>query len=88
MGKMRPMLAGLLLGTLLGCATQEDQEPYVTDNLNAATTMQQVSYTVQPGDTLDSIARSRNCSPALLVSINNLEGQPIKPGDILQVPAH
>ena len=76
-----------MFGVLAGCATQEDQEPYVTDNLNAATTMQQVSYTVQQGDTLASIARSRNCSVALLKSINDIQG-PLKPGDILQVPPH
>lgn len=86
MRKMLPILAGAAL-VVAGCATQEDQEPYVTDNLNAATTMQQVSYTVKPGDTLQSIAKAHACSPALLESINDIEG-PLKPGDILQVPPH
>lgn len=43
-------------------------------------------YTVQSGDTIQSIAKKFNCTPAMIVFINNLSSTELKSGQVLDVP--
>jgi LysM repeat protein len=45
----------------------------------------ELTYTVTEGDTLDSIAREFSLSVPWLIEANNLDDQPISPGDALRV---
>ena len=43
-------------------------------------------YTVQQGDTLQSIADKFNTTPAMLANVNNLSGGTVRPGQVIKVP--
>ncbi|MBK9576068.1 MAG: LysM peptidoglycan-binding domain-containing protein [Fibrobacterota bacterium] len=45
-----------------------------------------VSYTVRPGDSLYSIARSRSTTVDTLMQLNGLTQSSLKPGQVIQVP--
>jgi LysM repeat protein len=45
-----------------------------------------ISYTVQPGDSLWKIANTQRSSVAKIRAANNLTGDVIRPGQVLQVP--
>lgn len=45
------------------------------------------SYTVQPGDSLWSIARAFDTTMAVLVELNDLPDRPLRVGEVLKVPA-
>jgi len=55
--------------------------------LSDVPTDQKKSYVIQPGDSLDRIARKNNTTVALLRRINNIKGTLIYPGARLLVPA-
>jgi len=55
--------------------------------LSDVPTEQKKSYVVQPGDSLDRIARKNNTTVALLRRMNGIEGTLIYPGARLMVPA-
>ncbi len=46
-----------------------------------------VTHDVSSGDSLYEIARTYNTSTSIIIALNNLEDNSIKPGDKLQVPA-
>ncbi|HOX53543.1 MAG TPA: LysM peptidoglycan-binding domain-containing protein, partial [Fibrobacteria bacterium] len=45
-----------------------------------------ISYTVRPGDSLYSIARSRSTTVDTLMQLNGLTQSNLKPGQVIQVP--
>lgn len=44
------------------------------------------AYTVKSGDTLDKIAKKYNCTPAMIIFLNNLKTTELTKGQVLQVP--
>jgi len=74
-GKIDALLA---LKNELTALKTNAQSPYVQPR---------ITYTVEPGDSLDFIARKFNTSPAALAELNNLSKSELRTGQKLHIPS-
>jgi LysM repeat protein len=63
---------------------KEESLPVIPQTDTTTDTM--IAYTVQPGDSLWKIANTQRSSVAKIRAANNLTGDVIRPGQVLQVP--
>ncbi len=63
--------------------------PETLSALNDAllTLVETMSYTLQPGDSLWSVARAFDTTMNVLVELNDLPDRPLRAGEVIQVPA-
>ena len=88
-----PSVALLVLSCLAGCASRSLNAPSVVDWSEGAAparttpvSPQPPSYVVRPGDTVASIARAQNVTPADLAAWNNLGLSPrVQPNQVLRL---
>jgi len=70
-----------------GVALQQPSAPSAPQRAARPTVpVRTISYTVRPGDSLYSIARSRSTTVDTLMQLNGLTQSNLKPGQVIQVP--
>lgn len=78
---------GQKLALPAGVAIARPSAPIPPQRVSRPTTgPRTVSYTVRPGDSLYSIARSRSTTVDTLMQLNGLTQAKLKPGQVIQVP--